>query len=175
MDPDQVPDVGALIAAARVGDRDAWGRLCRVHAPRLTAYLGARLRRPDVVEQLVADTIVAAWAQLPELPSAEEFPAWFRRIGANLAMKWGSEHPGEPLKEPFPADRCADDEVALARMRRLEEAFGRLSKPERMALEQRFRGGLDGPLLDEALHLGPDGGREVVERALESLRRELGS
>ncbi|MBA3708756.1 MAG: hypothetical protein H0W83_08065, partial [Planctomycetes bacterium] len=40
----------ALLALARSGDREAWARLCHKHAPRLAAYLGARLRRPAVVE-----------------------------------------------------------------------------------------------------------------------------
>lgn len=138
----------------------------------MAAYLGARLARQAVVEKLVGDAIVAAWRKLPELQDPSEFPAWLRRIGANLAMRWRSDHPDEALQEPFPAELCADGEQ-IERMRRLGEAMGRLPDAERIALEQRFRGRLDGAALGEALHLDPAAIPAAIERALASLDREL--
>jgi RNA polymerase sigma-70 factor (ECF subfamily) len=165
-------DTAALLARARAGNRDAWVALTRRFAPRLAAYLGARLHRPAVVERLVGDTIVSGWGRLNEIEDAAQFPAWFRRLGASFAIQWKTEHPQERIKEPFPESRCGDTEQLL-RMRHLQEGLQRLSEQERMALEQRFRGGLTGEALAEVLHCDVATAEELVERALIALGRSL--
>ena len=165
-------DTASLLARARGGDRDAYAALCRLFAPRLGAYLGARLHRPAVVERLVGDAIVIAWSRLGEIEDAQQFPAWFRRLGASLAIQWKSDHPQERIKEAFPESRCSDT-AQLLRMRRLQEMLQRLTEPERMALEQRFRGGLTGDALAEVLHCDASAAQEIVERALLALGRNL--
>lgn len=159
-----------LIERIRGGDREAWAFLVRRHAPRLAAYLGARLRRPGVVEKLVEDAIVLAFRHLDELEDSEGFAAWFRRIGAHLALRWYREHREETLSEAFPDDRGAGSEE-LGDLRHLEAALGRLSDGQRMALEQRFRGGLVGGDLAEVLHLDRAKSERVVEDALAALGR----
>jgi RNA polymerase sigma-70 factor (ECF subfamily) len=171
---DQQDDV-VLVARSRGGDRDAWAALCRRHAPRLAAYLGARLHRPALVEKLVGDAVVAGWRTLSELPPGDDFAAWFRRVGAGLALRWRNDHPDEKLKEPFPEERCPDGPEQVERMRRLQDALRRLAEPERMALEQRFRGGLAGKELGDALHLDAAAAEAALERALAALDRELGA
>ncbi len=151
---DSAADEGADLRAARAGDRDAWARLVRIHAPRLAAYLGARLHRPTVVERLVGDAVVIAWERLDELEDGAPFAPWFRRIGGQLALRWHEEHPDEKLREPFPSERCEGDEQT-ARMRALQDALRHLNEAQRMALDQRFRAGLSGAQLAEALHCDP--------------------
>ncbi len=134
-----------LVAEARSGDHAAWASICRRHAPRLAAYLGARLRRPDVVDQLVGETIVAAWLRLPELADPEGFAAWFRRTGAGLALKWARAHPAEVIAAPWSRGGFE------AGLDRLDQLIGGLEEAARMALELRWRGGLSGPELAGAL------------------------
>lgn len=141
-----------LVRAAQDGDHLAWELLVGRHVARLGAYLGARIRRVEVVDTLVAETIYAAWRHLAELVDPTTFAAWFRRIGAAQAMKWHKVHKDESLVEPFPTERC-QDASEVAEMRRLERALGELSEAHRLALEHRFRGGLDGEELVEALHV----------------------
>jgi RNA polymerase sigma-70 factor (ECF subfamily) len=169
----QLETDAALVARARGGERDAWATLCRRHAPRLAAYIGARLHRPAVVEKLVGDAVVAGWRTVSELERDEDFASWFRKVGAGLAMRWRSDHPDEKLKEPFPDERCPEGAEQVERMRRLQEALRRLPEQERMALEQRFRGGLSGKELGEVLHLDATAADALLERALAALEREL--
>ncbi len=163
-----------LVVAAQAGDKQAWEQLCRRHAPRLAAYLGCRLRRPAVVDRLVAEVIVGGWKHLHELPNAKDFPAWFRKVGGNLTMQWSRRHPDEPQTEPFPADRCGGDPALLKRMERLEQALGGLPDAQRMALEQRFRGDMDIVALSEALKLTPAGVEQVLVEAFAALDQALG-
>ena len=169
---ESAPDA-ELVAYAREGDREAWEVLARRHAPRLAAYLGARLRRPDVVEKLVSEAIYAGWRKIPKIEDDEAFAPWFRRLGANLALRWHSKHKQEKLIGDFPAERCGDDSALAAQMQRVEVELAALDEADRMALEQRFRGGLHGEELAEALHKDCEQASAAVEDALDRLLTRL--
>ena len=163
-----------LVIKAQQGDRAAWGQLCARHAPRLAAYLGGRLRRPGIVDKLVAEVVSGAWKHLVDLQRPSDFPAWFRRVGGNLTLQWCRKHPEEPLGEGFPADRCGGDDALHQRMDQLELALARLNDAQRMALEQHIRGGMDVTALSEALHLDAPAVQSLIEEALVSLDRLIG-
>jgi RNA polymerase sigma-70 factor (ECF subfamily) len=155
------------------GDRESWSRLMDRHAPRLAAYLGARLRRHDVVEKLVGEAVYAAWRHLPEYRNATDFGTWFRRLGAHLTMRWYSKNKGQPLAGGFPDSRCADD-AEREDMDALETGLGKLPENLRMALEQRYRAGLEGEELAKVLHLADaDAAEALVSEALAQLDAEL--
>ncbi len=157
-----------LLAESRGGDHAAWAALCRRHAPRLAAYLGARLRRPEIVDQLVGEAVVAAWLQQSELTEPSGFAAWFRRTGAGLALRWAREDPDAAIDGAWSAQRGGEgDQEALARLDRL---VGGLEETERMALELRWRGGLAGSELAAALRCAP----EEAERLADAAELEIG-
>ncbi|HAT11792.1 MAG TPA: hypothetical protein DCS97_14645 [Planctomycetes bacterium] len=148
------PDDGGLLQLAQAGDHAAWSALCRRHAAQLSAYLGTRLRRPAVVDQLVGETLVAAWMHLAECPDGLTFPSFLRRAGATAAMKWAKENPQEPIDGPFPPDRLGDCAVEAGEgVSRLHTALATLGEPHRMVLELHWRGGLTGESLASALRL----------------------
>ncbi len=159
------------LTRARAGDRDAWALLMRRHAPRLAAYLGARLRRPAVVEKLVEDAVVLAYRHIEEA-TADDFSAWFRRVGAHVALRWYREHRDEPLTEAFPPS-VEDTPERQAELARLEKALGGLTDAQRMAVEQRYRGGLGGSDLAAALHCESGKAERMVDDALAALERAL--
>jgi RNA polymerase sigma factor (sigma-70 family) len=164
----------SLVTAAQGGDLAAWQALCNRHAPRLAAYLGCRLRRPAVVERLVAEVVAGAWKHLPELANPREFPAWLRKAAGNFALQWGRRHPDQVAAAPFPAERCGNDLALQERMQRLEQALGQLPDGQRMVLEQHFRGGADLPTLCESLHLGREAVEKLLDEALMALDLALG-
>lgn len=157
-----------LVAEARSGDHAAWATLCRRHAPRLAAYLGARLRRPEIVDQLVGETIVAAWLQLPGLDDAGAFAGWFRRTGAGLALRWAREHPDEMIAAPWPGPE-GGGEQDRADVARLDRLVGELEETARMAVELRWRGGMRAAELAAALRCTP----EEAERLADSAESDL--
>jgi RNA polymerase sigma factor (sigma-70 family) len=166
-------DDESLVVAAQHGDREAWAKLCARHLPRLAAYLGSRLRRPEVVERLVADVVAGAWKHLPELENPADFPAWLRKTGGNLALQWSRKNPGEPVAAPFPAARCGGDAELTARMVRLDAALGALPDAQRMLIEQHFRGQVDLDALAAGMHLQREGVEALLEEALLALERVL--
>jgi RNA polymerase sigma-70 factor (ECF subfamily) len=167
-------DDESLVVAAQHGDREAWSTLCVRHLPRLAAYLGSRLRRPDVVEKLVAEVVAGAWKHLPELEHPADFPQWLRKAGGNLALQWSRKHPQEPLAAPFPEARCGGDQTLARRMVRLDAAIGALPDAQRMLLEQHFRGQVSLDELAASMHLQREGVEVMLDEALVALDKILG-
>ena len=50
-----------LLARIRDGDRRAFDDLYRIYQPRLTRFLGNLLRRPQLVEEVLDDTLLVLW------------------------------------------------------------------------------------------------------------------
>lgn len=168
--PDDLRADDELVGDARAGDHGAWAALARRHAPRLAAYLGARLRRPEVVDGLVGEALVAAWRLLPELEDPRQFAPWLRRVGAGQAMKWAREHPAAAIESSLPPARLpaahADDLV------RLDRGIGSLDEQRRMALELRWRAGLSGEALAAAMRCPVEGAERLADEAEEYLVRQ---
>jgi len=166
-------DDETLVVAAQHGDLAAWSTLCSRHLPRLAAYVGSRLRRPEVVERLIAEVVAGAWKHLPELENPADFPAWLRKAGGNLALQWSRKHPGEPVAAPFPVARCGADTNLAERMTRLDAALGTLPDAQRMLLEQHFRGQVELDALATSMHLQREGIEVMLDEALLALDRAL--
>ena len=166
-------DDESLVVAAQHGDLDAWAQLSARHLPRLAAYLGSRLRRPEVVERLVAEVLVGAWKHLPELEHPADFSAWLRKVGGSLALQWSRKHPAEPLAAPFPESRCGTDLDLAQRMTHLDAALGTLPDHQRMVLEQHFRGQTALDELAISMHLQTEGIERLLDEALSALDHAL--
>lgn len=83
----ETADDGALVTAARSGDRGAYAGLYRRHAGRLMPALwrltgGDRSRAEDLLQ----DAFVAGWQKLDQLREPAAFGGWIRRLAVNLAL-----------------------------------------------------------------------------------------
>lgn len=159
-----------LVCDARGGDHAAWAVLSRRHAPRLAAYLGARLRRTDIVDGLVGETVVAAWLRLGELGDPAGFAAWFRKTGAGLALKWAREHPDAAIEAAIPAGRLPTAQAE--ELGRLDRLVGTLDEQHRMALELRWRGGMTGEALGTAMRCAAETAERLADEAENQLLQE---
>lgn len=169
----QLHDDETLVVAAQRGDLDAWSTLCSRHMPRLAAYLGCRLRRPEVVERVIAEVVVSAWKHLPELEKPTEFLSWIRKLGGGLALQWSRKNPEEPIEVPFSESRCGTDLDLAQRMVRLDAALGRLPDQQRMLLEQHFRGMVELTELAKSMHIQRDEIERLLDEALIALDQAL--
>jgi len=73
-----------LAAAARAGDRAAFGRLYERYARMVHGVLLAKVPRGEV-DDLVQDVFIKALRRLSTLREAASFPAWLAAIARNLA------------------------------------------------------------------------------------------
>jgi DNA-directed RNA polymerase specialized sigma24 family protein len=167
-------DDAADLEGARGGDLEAWGRIATRHAPVLAAYLGSRIRRPALVERLVAAALVAGWRHIGEADPGD-LPGWLRRHAASQAMTWAAEHPSEGLHEPLTESCLPEDPDLGRRLARLDRALGELDESQLRVLELVFRGGADAVRTAEVLHVEPERVPALLADALDALDRADGS
>jgi RNA polymerase sigma-70 factor, ECF subfamily len=170
-----------LVREVAGGDRDALERLYRRHAPWLAARLAARTASPDLAEEALQDTFVAAWRGAGGYHGTGEVPAWLwgiaRRRLASLARRRGrgalsleaAADPADPAAGP---EEAAVGQDASARVRR---ALAGLPAEQRAAITAVVYQGMS---IEQAARAAavPEGTvKSRLHRARLHLRKELGS
>lgn len=79
---------GELVRQTLNGDRDAYGELIHRHTPRLLAVCHARVRRPDMAEELAQESLYRAYKALPTLQEPEKFGGWAAGIATRVCLDW---------------------------------------------------------------------------------------
>ena len=166
-----------LVERARDRDRDAFETLYRLQFPSIARQVAALVRDPDRAEDVVAQTFLLAWKDLPRLRRADRFDSWLARIAHHQAMSELRRRSTAPLEDaPEPADpsefsspsqrleRAADGD-------RLRVALLQLPNDQRAVLMLRFLRDL--PHADVARLLGrsEQATRALQYRALRSMQR----
>lgn len=131
-----------LLIAARSGDHRAFGQLCERHVGALKRKAFRIVGNAEDSEDIVQDTMLTAYQQLPSFRGTSKFYTWLSRIGTNNALmllrkrKVRSEvsvdvvssSPREweqwefPDRSPNPEQVCASRQVGDF----LQEAIGKL-------------------------------------------------
>lgn len=170
-----------LVAAAKAGDAEAFGRLFdHFHEP-VHRYVAARVRRPSDAEDLAQLVFVKALEALPRYEQrGVPFGGWLFRLARNVVidhLRTHREHVelDELVERP---DRQAGPEAqALARheMDVVLAALAELTEEQRDAIALRFFAGLSAR--EAAVAMGKQEGtvRGIQFRAIAALRRRLGS
>jgi RNA polymerase sigma-70 factor (ECF subfamily) len=158
-----------LVAAARGGDRAAFGRLYDRFAPMVHGLLLARVPRADV-DDLLQDAFLLAMRRLGSLRNAETFGPWLAAIARNRARDhWRRGKDAVELPEELPGSAHPEGEAmtVLAAIRRLPEAY-------RETLVLRLVEGMTGPEIAERTGLTPGSVRVNLHRGMQMLREALG-
>ncbi len=143
-------------------------------------YVGALLSHRDVAEDVVAQTFLLAWRDLPRLRDPGRFEAWLFRIARNQAISAGRRRvvvaPLEAVRETPDGDsrgRPGADLESAASREEVQRALRMLPGEQRDVLLMRFVSEL--PHRDVARNLGrtEQATRALQYRALLNLRRVL--
>ena len=76
-----------LLALVREGDRQAFEDLYRIYHPRLTRFLVNLIRRPQIVEEVLNDTLMVVWERGDSFNGASKLSTWIFAIAYRKAMK----------------------------------------------------------------------------------------
>jgi RNA polymerase sigma-70 factor (ECF subfamily) len=106
-----------LLGLINGGDRDAFERLYRIYHPRLTRFLMNLLRRPQLVEEVLNDTMMVVWERGDSFNGASRLSTWIFAIGYRKAMKSLRRHE-DPVEDGDREERVSVEATP-------EEAFGR--------------------------------------------------
>lgn len=78
-------DDATLVARARAGEGDAFGRLVRRYEDRVYR-LAWRIVGPDEAEDALQEAFLSAWRALPRFQGDAAFSTWLYRIATNAAL-----------------------------------------------------------------------------------------
>jgi len=111
-DVDQV-----LMTRILAKDIGAFEELYRIYRPRLTRFLFKLVRRPQIVEEVMNDTLMVVWDRAETFNGASKLSTWIFGIAYRKAMK-ALRRQDEPIEDPFAEERVSLEPTP-------EEAFGR--------------------------------------------------
>jgi RNA polymerase sigma-70 factor (ECF subfamily) len=173
----------AAIARAQAGDADGFRTLVERHS-RSVFRLAYRMtgNRQDA-EDVVQETFLRAFRQLPAFEARCAFSSWVYRIAANYALdlirsRRRRQEPGTPEPDPLGSLPAADpqpDRLVFSGevRRRVEYAMSLLTGQERAAFVMRHHEGLATEEIGEMLGIGAGAAKHAVFRAVQKLRRAL--
>lgn len=145
-DSDGVDITPVLIAAAR-GDETAWRRIVDLYARRVFALAQARLRNPDVAEEIAQSVFATLAAKLVGGGYTErgKFEPWLFRIASNRIrdeQRRTRRHPTTHDSERIARTEDSHEQPSTPpdQVRRLRAAMEQLSDADREVIELRHHG-----------------------------------
>ena len=176
--------VQAAVAAIRLGDRDAFGRVIELHQRRLFGLALMMTRDPAGAEEVVQDAFVRAFAHLDAYDSSRPFSPWISTIVVRLAQNWlvrrarVRTREGTPLDSQDGAVSGAVDPlselIADERDRQLWRAVSALPSGERTAMILHYRQDMGVGEIASAIGVASGTVKTLLFRGRQRLRRTLG-
>jgi RNA polymerase sigma-70 factor (ECF subfamily) len=169
-------DPPTLIAAARAGDRAAFGRLYRRYARMVHGIALARLRAEDA-DDVVQEVFVRALDRLHRLRDAHAFGGSLASIAKHLVLDLvrRASHQADPIEDPAHEPMTAEDQHQQFEARRALEAIRALPDAYRETLMLRLVEGMTGPEIAARTGLTAGSVRVNLHRGLKMLRERLES
>ncbi len=129
-----------LVARIRAKDLGAFEALYRIYHPRLMRFLMNLIHRPQMVEEVLNDTLMVVWEKADTFNGASKLSTWMFGIAYRKAMK-ALRKQDDPMEDPAAEQRASLDptpEDDLGRSRTqvlLQHAIETLSPEHRAVVE----------------------------------------
>jgi RNA polymerase sigma-70 factor (ECF subfamily) len=128
------------VARICVKDLSAFEELYRTYHPRLARFLVKLIHRPQMVEEVLNDTLMVVWERADTFNGASKLSTWIFGIAYRKAMK-ALRKQDDPIEDPQAEQRASLDptpEDELSRQKAqvlLRRAIGDLSPEHRAVVE----------------------------------------
>jgi len=168
---------GELVAAARGGDKDAFGILVGRHRPMVLALATRLLGDSGGAADVTQEATIAALVGLERLRSPERFGAWYAGITLNIARRLLRAAAAGPLADDYPDDRLGPEEQAekAEGARRVREAVAGLADGQREAVLAFYWRGLTHAEAAVELGVTPGAVKARLHQARSALKPRLAS
>lgn len=141
------PDEIQLIGRVAARDLDAFEQLYRLYQPRLARFLINLVQRPQLVEEVLNDTMMVVWQTADRFKGASKPSTWIFAIAYRKAAKARVRWP-EPIEDKAQDTRSSpdpgpDEQLQHRRLHdMLVEAMNRLSPDHRAVVELTYFHGM---------------------------------
>jgi len=129
------PDA-ALIGRIVGKDRRAFEELYRAYHPRLTRFLMQMLRRPQLVEEVLNDTLLVVWRQPERYNGKSKVSTWIFAIAYRKALK-GLRRSDEPVEDAQADERVSPDEGPEQQLGRTQARAALVSAMSELSADHR--------------------------------------
>jgi RNA polymerase sigma-70 factor (ECF subfamily) len=137
-----------LLERIKAGDDGAFQRLYRLYHPRLTNFLLKMVRRPQLVEEVLNDTLMVVWQRPDSFHGGSKLSTWIFAIAYRKALK-GLKKFDDPLEDNEVAERVSEEEspeensAAFRRRDLLADVMQELSPTHRAVVDLTYYHELD--------------------------------
>lgn len=132
-----------LLDRVRAGDLPAFEALYRAYHPRLARFVGNLIHRPQLVQEVLNDTMLVVWERPDSFRGDSRLSTWIFGIAYRKAMK-AARRQDEPVEDehadtrPSPA-AGPEDEIGRRRSRAaLQDAIAALSPDHRAVVDLTY-------------------------------------
>ncbi len=166
-----------LVERAQAGEKRAFELLYRARFQSISRRVGALVRDPDRTEDVVAQTFLLAWKDLPKLRRSDRFDSWLGRIAHNQAMTELRRRRTVPLDETLDPEDPSDlgSPPSMLELKHdideVREALLELPEEQREVLVLRFLQDLPHAEVARILNRSEQAARALQYRALRSMQR----
>lgn len=141
------PDERELLARVSARDLQAFEKLYRIYQPRLARFLIAIVQRPQLVEEVLDDTMMVVWQTAANFRGSSKPSTWVFSIAYRKALKAKAKWP-DPVEDEEYDTRVSnepgpDDELHHQRLHdALIDAMSRLSPEHRAVVDLTYFHGM---------------------------------
>jgi RNA polymerase sigma-70 factor (ECF subfamily) len=130
------PEDVRLFERVRARDRDAFEALYRLYHPRLARFLLNLLHRPQLVEEVLNDTMFVVWERSDTFRGASKLSTWIFAIAYRKAMK-ALRRLDEPIEDRDADLRPSDGDAPDAPTNRRRAQAALLAALQRLSADHR--------------------------------------
>jgi RNA polymerase sigma-70 factor (ECF subfamily) len=130
------PDERGLLERIKTHDVDAFERLYRVYQPRLTRFLTNLLKRPQLVEEVLDDTMMVVWQTAGSFRGTSKLSTWIFAIAYRKALKARMRWP-DAVEDQQQDNRVSNDPAPDAELQRGRIHDALVTAMDTLSTEQR--------------------------------------
>ena len=136
-----------LLDRVKAGDLQAFERLYRMYQSRLTRFLNNLLKRPQLIEEVLDDTMMVVWQTAENFRGASKLSTWIFAIAYRKAIKvrarWPDPVEDERADERVSSDPLPDQQIHHQRLHdALVTAMDQLSADHRAVVDLTYFHGM---------------------------------
>ena len=171
-------DERELLERVKARDVGAFEKLYRIYQPRLARFLINLVKRPQLVEEVLDDTMMVVWQTAESFRGTSKLSTWVFAIAYRKALKARSRWP-DPVEDDEHDTRASNDpapdaDLELSRVRSaLVTAMGSLSPEQRAVVDLTYFHGLGYREIAEILSCPVDTVKTRMFHARRRLRQAL--
>jgi RNA polymerase sigma factor (sigma-70 family) len=141
------PDERELLSRVCAQDLQAFERLYRMYRPRLSRFLMGMLQRPQLIEEVLDDTMMVVWQTAASFRGTSKLSTWVFAIAYRKALKARSRWP-DPVESDERDMRVSNDPAPDAQLEQsrvrdaLMDAMRELSTEQRAVVDLTYFHGL---------------------------------